>query len=61
VNARDLHAPQARVSAKKNHRAVALISPSERVVEDIVRDGASNPGGHAHGCQPLSGIGRDEA
>nr|DAF92794.1 MAG TPA: hypothetical protein [Siphoviridae sp. ctdj515] len=61
VDARDLHAAQARVSAKKNHRAIALISPSECLVEDIVRDGASDTGGHTHGRQTLRGIDRDEA
>ena len=60
VNARDLHAPQARVSAEENHRAVALVSSSERVVEDIVRDGASDTGGHTHGRKPLSGVDVDE-
>ncbi len=55
VNARDLHAPQACISAEENHRAVALVSPSERVVEHVVRDGPGDTGGHAHGRQPLRG------
>nr|DAJ57825.1 MAG TPA: hypothetical protein [Caudoviricetes sp.] len=61
VDARDLHAAQARVSAKKNHRAVALISPCERVVEHVVRDGPGDAGGHAHGRQPMRGVDGDEA
>ena len=60
VDARDLHAPQPRISAKKNHRAVAVISPSKRVMEHVVRDGTSNTGGHTHGRQPLRRVDRDE-
>ena len=47
MDSRDLHAPQAGESSEQEHGSVAIVRLSEGLVQDVVGDGARNPGGHA--------------